>query len=90
MNFAAEVRVPIAGNFSGVLFLDGGNVWRDSWDINLDDLRYDVGPGIRYKTPIGPIRVDVGYQLNPIPGLLVNGAKQKRPIRLHFSIGQAF
>jgi outer membrane protein assembly complex protein YaeT len=90
MNFAAEVRVPIAGNFSGVLFLDGGNVWRDSWDINLDDLRYDVGPGIRYKTPIGPIRLDVGYQLNPIPGLLVNGAKQKRPIRVHFSIGQAF
>jgi hypothetical protein len=36
------------------------------------------------------VRFDVGYQLNPIDGLLVDGAPQKRPIRLHFSIGQAF
>jgi outer membrane protein assembly complex protein YaeT len=90
VNFSTEIRVPIVGNFSGVVFLDAGNVWRDSWNINLNDLRYNAGPGLRYKTPIGPVRLDLGYQLNPIPGLLVNGEEQKRQFRLHFSIGQAF
>ena len=32
-----------------------------------DDLRYAVGPGLRYQTPVGPMRFDFGYQLNPIP-----------------------
>jgi outer membrane protein insertion porin family/translocation and assembly module TamA len=45
---------------------------------------------LRYQTPIGPIRFDVGYQLNPIPNLQVNGSPQTRRYRLHFSIGQAF
>ncbi len=89
-NFSAELRVPIVGNFGGVLFLDGGNVWRGSWDINLDDLRYDIGPGIRYNTPIGPLRVDVGFQLNQIPGLIIDGEPEKRHFRVHFSIGHAF
>ncbi|HEY7500767.1 MAG TPA: BamA/TamA family outer membrane protein [Vicinamibacterales bacterium] len=88
--FSTEVRVPIRGNFGAVLFFDGGNVWTNPWDINLNDLRYDVGPGLRYNTKIGPVRFDVGYQLNPIPDLVVNGEKQTRRIRFHFSIGQAF
>jgi len=90
MNFSTEVRVPIWGNLGGVLFLDGGNVWTKPWDFNMNDLRYDVGPGLRYNTPIGPIRADIGYQLNPIPGLLVNGKPESRRFRFHFSIGQAF
>jgi outer membrane protein insertion porin family/translocation and assembly module TamA len=89
-NFSAEVRVPIWKNLSGVLFADAGNVWSDPWDFNINDLRYDVGPGLRYNTPIGPIRVDFGYQLNPIPGLLVDGKPETRQYRFHFSIGQAF
>ena len=87
---SAEVRVPVWGNLSAVLFADAGNVWNNAWDFNLNDLRYDVGPGVRYLTPIGPIRLDLGYQLNPIPGLLVNGEEQPRRFRFHFSIGQAF
>jgi outer membrane protein insertion porin family/translocation and assembly module TamA len=89
-NFSTEVRVPLVGNLGGVLFLDGGNVWSDPWGFDADDMRYDVGPGIRYNTPIGPIRADLGYQLNPIPGLLVNGKPEPRRFRFHFSIGQAF
>lgn len=89
-NFSAEVRVPIWKNLSGVLFADAGNVWTDPWDFNVNDLRYDIGPGVRYNTPIGPIRVDFGYQLNPIPGLLVDGKPETRHYRFHFSIGQAF
>jgi outer membrane protein assembly complex protein YaeT len=89
-NFSTEVRFPLAGKLSAVLFLDGGNVWTDAWDFNLNDLRYDIGPGLRYNTPIGPFRIDLGYQLNPIPGLIINGQEQERPLRVHFSIGQAF
>jgi outer membrane protein insertion porin family/translocation and assembly module TamA len=88
--FSEEVRLNIRGKLGAVLFVDGGNVWSDSWGINLRDLRYDVGPGFRYQTPVGPIRFDVGYQLTPIPELRVDGEEQKRRWRIHFSIGQAF
>jgi len=87
---SAEVRAALRGNLGGVLFLDSGNVWADSWSINLGDLRYAVGPGLRYQTPIGPIRLDFGWQLNPNALLLENPAVPKRRWRVHFSIGQAF
>jgi outer membrane protein assembly complex protein YaeT len=95
---STEVRARLKGNFGGVLFADAGNVWAtdggpvatDQQSVSLKDLRYDVGAGLRYQTPIGPIRFDLGYQLNEIPGLLVDGKEQQRPWRLHFSIGQAF
>lgn len=90
VNFSTELRAPIWRSLGVVLFLDGGNVWTDPWKFNLKDLRYDAGPGLRYQTPIGPIRADIGYQLNPIPGLLVNGQPEPRRFRFHFSIGQAF
>jgi outer membrane protein assembly complex protein YaeT len=87
---SSELRIPIKGKFGAAAFLDFGNVWSDAWEFDVKDLRYAVGPGIRYETPIGPARFDVGFQLNPIEGLLVKGAEQKRPLRMHFSIGQAF
>ena len=88
--FSAELRATLRGNLGGVIFLDAGNVWAKSYGFDLGDLRYAVGPGLRYQTPIGPIRFDVGYQLNPTPDLLVNGTPQTRRFRFHFSIGQAF
>jgi len=90
LEFTEELRLVLRGNWGAVLFLDGGNVWAESFGVNLSDLRYDVGPGLRYNTAIGPIRLDLGYQLNPIPGLLINGQPQTRQWRVHFSIGQAF
>jgi outer membrane protein assembly complex protein YaeT len=89
-HFSTEVRVPIWGKLGAVAFVDGGNVWTNPWDFNFGDLRYDVGPGLRYNTPIGPVRFDLGYQLNPIDGLLVNGKPESRRFRVHLSIGQAF
>jgi outer membrane protein assembly complex protein YaeT len=88
--FSEELRATLRGNLGGVLFVDAGNVWAESFGFKLGDLRYAVGPGLRYQTPVGPIRFDVGYQINPLPGLLVNGASQTRRFRFHFSIGQAF
>jgi len=88
--FSSEARATIRGSLGAVLFYDTGNVWSNSWDINLGDLRHAIGTGLRYTTPVGPLRFDIGYQLNPIPGLLVNGDPQTRRWRMHFSIGQAF
>jgi outer membrane protein insertion porin family/translocation and assembly module TamA len=85
-----EARFGLSGKLSGVVFLDAGNVWADDWTFDFGELRYAVGPGLRYQTPVGPVRLDVGYQLNPIDGLLVDGEPQARRWRLHVSIGQAY
>ena len=88
--FNAEARLSVRGSLGAVAFIDAGNVWESGWEYKLSDLRYAVGPGLRYQTPVGPIRFDIGYQLNPIPELLVNGEPQPRRWRMHFSVGQAF
>lgn len=85
---SAELRAPVWGNLTAVAFVDTGNVWPGPWDFGK--LLYDAGPGLRYNTPIGPIRVDLGYQLTREPGLLVDGKPESRRFRIHFSIGQAF
>ena len=77
-------------SLSFVGFVDAGNSWPRPWQIEPGDLHVAVGPGVRYRTPIGPIRADFGYQLTPIEGLLVNGEPETRHWRVHFSIGQAF
>jgi len=90
MNMSTELRASVWGNLGVVLFLDAGNVWTNPWDFNVGDLRYAAGPGLRYLTPVGPARVDFGYQLTPIDNLKVNGVPEKRHWRVHFSIGQSF
>jgi len=70
------MKLPWVGNrLGGTLFYDGGNVYTDvnhislAWKApSLTDLNYfshTVGFGVRYPTPVGPVRVDFGYQLNP-------------------------
>jgi len=90
LEWSTELRANASGKLSVVAFLDAGNVWERPWQFELGDLRVSVGPGLRYRTPVGPIRVDLGYQLNPIEGLIINGEPQQRRWRVHFSIGQAF
>jgi outer membrane protein assembly complex protein YaeT len=86
----SELRAQLRGQLGGVLFVDAGNVWRNEWHIVPGELRVAAGAGLRYETPVGPIRFDFGYQLNRIDGLMINGVEQQRPWRIHFSIGQAF
>ena len=88
--FSSEARLSLGSRLGAVAFIDAGNVWSGDLQWKLNELRYAVGPGLRYETPVGPIRFDLGYQLNEIPGLKVNGQPQPRRWRIHFSIGQAF
>lgn len=77
-----ETRFPIYKDFGGVVFFDYGNVYSKAFDYKLSELKYSPGVGLRYNTLIGPIRADVGYALNPEPGI--------RRIQFWFGIGQAF
>jgi outer membrane protein assembly complex protein YaeT len=87
---SSEVRMPLAGKLGGVGFFDFGNVSDKTMNFGFSNLRYAVGPGLRYLTPVGPARIDIGWQLNPEPNLRVNGKPETRQWRIHFSIGQAF
>jgi len=86
---STEIRKPFFGKLGGVAFFDFGNVSDRSLHIPTS-LVYAAGPGLRYLTPVGPARIDFGYQLNRIPNLKVNGQPEARAWRIHFSIGQAF
>lgn len=48
----------------GVVFFDAGNAWAHDEGLPLGDLRYDVGWGARWLSPIGPLRIEVGYPLD--------------------------
>jgi outer membrane protein assembly complex protein YaeT len=58
----AEYRFPVFGPVGGAVFTDVGNVFGTS-TIHFDDLRYGVGTGVRYLSPVGPVRFDVGFPL---------------------------
>ncbi|TAL25447.1 MAG: outer membrane protein assembly factor BamA [Nitrospirae bacterium] len=77
-----ELRTSLGKTFGLVTFLDGGNVWRRTNDVDLSELKYTAGMGIRYNTPVGPIRVDYGFKLDREEG-------ESRG-EVHFTIGHAF
>jgi outer membrane protein insertion porin family len=66
--FNAELRVPVTGGLGVVGFIDTGNVFAHPTTIEFAEMRSAVGGGIRYKSPIGPLRVDYGVKVNPLPG----------------------
>jgi outer membrane translocation and assembly module TamA len=66
--FNIDYRFPISGALGGTLFVDAGNVWADWRDIRFGDIKTGVGIGARYLTPIGPLRIEVGWKLQPEPG----------------------
>jgi outer membrane protein insertion porin family len=65
LNPRAELRIPVTGIWQAGVFLDTGNVWLDT-DKVLDELRlrYAAGAGIRIDTPVGPLALDYGFNLN--------------------------
>ncbi len=80
--FNVEYTFPIFGELQGAIFTDAGNLSPTSENPGLTELRYAIGGGLRYKLPIGPIRLD--YGVNPDPHAREDfGA-------FHFSFGFAF
>ncbi|MDB5213919.1 MAG: outer membrane protein assembly factor YaeT precursor [Myxococcaceae bacterium] len=93
---SVEVRINVAGPFSTAVFCDAADVSPFTLDVRLDRPHLSCGAGARYDTPVGPIRLDVGYR---IPGLqYLSSSSFERPpdtlfgapIALAFGIGEAF
>ncbi|HET9800222.1 MAG TPA: BamA/TamA family outer membrane protein, partial [Chthoniobacterales bacterium] len=80
--FNVEYTFPIYGELQGALFFDAGNLLPTSEEPGLDNMRYGIGGGLRYKLPIGPIRLDYGWNPDQQPGEDVGA--------FHFSFGFAF
>jgi outer membrane protein insertion porin family len=83
----AEVRAPYWKSVGLVGFVDAGNVFKHAGDIELGDVRVAAGFGARYRSPIGPLRVDFGFKVNP--RVLASGSRERGMI-VHISLGQAF
>jgi outer membrane protein assembly complex protein YaeT len=117
LTIGTELRFPLYGqNIGGVLFHDAGNVYSDVQSISFrvhqrgnTDFNYmvhAVGFGIRYRTPIGPIRVDLAYapnsprffgcqgNLDQLQACAITPAlrtdQRLNRFQFHFSLGQTF
>ena len=77
-----EVRFPIAGSLRGAVFSDHGGVYSEVRSFRLPDLGHNVGAGLRWNTPLGPLRFDYGIRLGDV-GDAPRG-------QWHFTIGHAF
>ena len=91
-----ELRFPVKGDLSGALFTDTSDVSDRKLDFRFNRPHLSVGLGLRYDTPVGPIRLDTGYR---VPGMQApadavdEGVPAKTfglPIAISFGIGEAF
>lgn len=77
-----EWRIPLIWNIGVVGFIDAATVRREPFTWTLSRLRYAAGPGLRYDTPAGPIRLDFAWRLNP--------EKSRGKFRINASLGHTF
>jgi len=83
LNSEARIPLPLKKNLSLAVFYDGGNVFPNVGFHEFTSLySNNVGLGLRYSTPVGPIRLDIGRNLNAIPGI--------NATQYFIGIGQAF
>jgi outer membrane protein assembly factor BamA len=81
-----ELRTPPVKGVGLVGFVDAGNVFLRASDVDLGELRAAAGAGIRYRSPLGPLRFDVGFKLDRRD---FNNGSERRVV-YHLSLGQAF
>ena len=79
---SVELRHPITEKLGAAVFLDGGQVNRPSFDFPFGSLRYGAGFGVRYRSPVGPVRVDLGFPFQPPDG--------DQRWQVHVSLGSKF
>lgn len=84
LRFPLGISAPLlGGNLGGAVFYDAGNVYSNVTFKNVaSDLTHTVGFGVRYKTPVGPVRIDIGHLLNAPPGV--------KTYQFFLTLGQAF
>lgn len=81
-----ELRFPliIYENLGGVVFMDAGNVFFKIHDLDLGQLKYSPGFGLRYLSPVGPVGIDIAFPTNRI------NYQQDSRFQIHFTVGYAF
>ena len=86
MEFSIEGRfpLPIYAKIGGVVFMDAGNVFPKIHNVDLGQLKYSPGVGLRYLSPIGAIGVDIAFPTNRI------NYQQDSPYQVHFTVGYGF
>jgi outer membrane protein insertion porin family len=83
INTEARFPVPLIENLGAAVFYDGGNVYSNiSAHQFISNYTNSIGIGLRYNTKVGPIRIDVGRNLNPVPGV--------KATQYFITLGQAF
>jgi outer membrane protein assembly factor BamA len=96
-----ELRIPVVGSFSTAIFLDASDVTSRTWSFRLKRPHLSAGFGLRYETPVGPLRADLGYRIPCAQeiGKCDNGALEDEglpgsvlglPIAVSVAIGEAF
>jgi translocation and assembly module TamA len=80
---SAELRVKVSDKVGFVAFMDGGNVYEAEFPDFGEPFRWGIGGGLRYFTPVGPLRVDVGFPLDRREGI-------DDSFQFYISLGQAF
>lgn len=88
---SVEARIPLTTikkmPLGGAVFLDGGDVTERPRDLDVTNLHWAVGLGIRLQTIVGPVRLDVGYRLNRTGG---DNPEPDSHFAYHLTIGEAF
>ena len=102
---SAEVRFQTSGPLGFALFCDTADVSPNEWDVRLNHLHLSCGVGGRYDTPVGPVRLDIGYRVQPLQVLgypseqaVFNAIPSEGlpptilgvPLSIAFGIGEAF
>ena len=83
LEVSAELRVRITNKLGIAAFLDGGNVYESTVPDFDETIRWGAGMGLRYYTPIGPLRLDAAVPLNRRDDV-------DDSFQIYISLGQAF
>lgn len=82
--FNVELEMPLyeAGGFKGVVFFDAGNAYAENQNFSLTNMKADYGFGLRWNSPMGPLRFEWGFPINKSPG--------DQSVVFNFTIGSFF
>jgi outer membrane protein assembly factor BamA len=85
LNGSAELRTYLDAGYGAVIFTDAGMVWSSRAEVDLSQLQLSAGLGLRYKSPIGPVRLDFAWRVTD-PVMF----QHERRLGVHFALAEAF